>query len=192
MIGRRKKPRSALPRLRDCDSGVAVVEFALILPIMLIIYVGSLEASTLISMDRKVQSVAGAVGDLVARADQTLATSTLRDYFRAASGIMTPYSPDPVRQVVTAVNVSNQGVATVAWSRQYTNGTYSTTTPYVPNTAYPLPQEMIDISKGQVVIASEASYSYTPLYGIIFNQPINLYRSNFFLPRFGGTITVLP
>lgn len=179
-----------LSAFRRAQRGVAAVEFALVVPIMLAVYIGTLEASTLISMDRKVQSVASAVGDLVARADKTISQNQIRDYFRAASGVMTPYSSDPVLQVITAVRVSNDGIATVAWSRQFTNGAYATTTPHRDGTAYPLPNEMIAISKGQMVIAAEASYAYTPLFGIVFNQPIHLYRSSFFLPRFGGTIGI--
>ncbi|ODT67259.1 MAG: hypothetical protein ABS75_24155 [Pelagibacterium sp. SCN 63-23] len=180
----------SIKRFARAQRGVAVVEFALVVPIMLVVYVGSFEASTLISVDRKVQSVAGAIGDLVARADKTMTTTQMQDYFRAASGIMTPYSSDPVLQVVTAISVNNSGEATVVWSRQYNNGTYSATTPHVTGSAFPLPAEMIAISKGQMVIAAEASYAYTPLYGIVFNQPINLYRSSFYMPRFGGTITI--
>ncbi|KKB08177.1 TadE/TadG family type IV pilus assembly protein [Devosia chinhatensis] len=171
-------------------AGVAAVEFALVVPIMLAVYVGAMEASALISMDRKVQSVAGAVGDLVARSDKTLTTSQIQDYFRAASGIMTPYSPEPVLQVVTAVSVDADGNAIVAWTRQFTNGQYSATTPHQVGEPFPLPAEMTAISRNQMVIAAEASYSYRPLFGIFFNQAIDLYRSNFFLPRFGGTITL--
>lgn len=181
-----------LARLRRNDAGAAAVEFALIIPVMFAVYIGSIEASSLISMDRKIQSVAAAIGDLVARSDERIATATLQDYFLAASGIMTPYSSQPVLQVVTSVAVSPSGVATVTWSRQYQDGAYSTSTPYSVGDEYPLPAEMTAISLGRTVIAAEASYSYTPLYGIFFNQPVNLYRSSFYMPRFGGTITITP
>jgi Flp pilus assembly protein TadG len=174
------------------ESGVAAVEFALIVPVMLMVYLGTLEASTLITMDRKIQSVAGAVGDLVARADEEITATQMQDFFRASSGIMTPYSPAQVLQVVTAVEVAADGTTEVLWTRQYHNGAYSATTPHTVGDEFPLPDEMIDISLDRVVIAAEASYSYTPLLGIIINQPINLYRSNFFLPRFGGEIDLVP
>ncbi len=182
--------RRMAARLLLADRGVAAVEFALILPVMLLVYLGTLEASTLITMDRKVQSVAGAVGDLVARADQTISSSQLQDYFRAASGIMTPYSPTNVLQVVTAVDVAADGTTRVAWTRQYLNGVYSGTTPHTVGDTYPLPAEMTAISLGRMVIAAEASYSYTPLLGIVINQPVNLYRSSFFMPRFGEDIAL--
>ncbi len=179
-------------RQMGSEGGAAAVEFALVLPIMLLVYVGTLEASTLITMDRKVQSVAGAVGDLVARADERITASQMQDLFRAASGIMTPYSPTQVRQVVTAVDVAADGTTTVVWTRQYFNNTYSATTPHTVGRPFPLPAEMADISRDRMVIAAEAYYTYTPLLGIVIDVPINLYRSNFFMPRFGGDIALVP
>jgi Flp pilus assembly protein TadG len=181
-----------LSRMRRAEGGSAAVEFALILPVMLLVYIGTLEGSMLITMDRKVQSVAGAVGDLVARADEQVTAAQMQDYFRAASGIMTPYSPDSVRQVVTAVEVRADGSTRVVWTRQYQNGTYSGTTPHTVNATFPLPAEMINIALGRMVIASEATYNYTPLLGVIFNTPVDLYRSSFFMPRFGGDIDLVP
>ncbi|OYX04897.1 MAG: hypothetical protein B7Z15_17290 [Rhizobiales bacterium 32-66-8] len=78
-------------RLRAAEAGVAAVEFALILPIMLLVYIGTVEASVLISMDRKIQSVSGAVGDLVARSRGEITSTLLNDYVKVAGGIMTPY-----------------------------------------------------------------------------------------------------
>jgi hypothetical protein len=43
---------------------------------------------------------------------------------------------------------------------------------------------MIDIARDNYVVVSEVSYSYLPLYGIFFDQPVQLYRENFFMPRF--------
>lgn len=189
-MSRARRMLGKMSALWTSDRGIAAVEFALILPVMLFIYLGTLEASTLISMDRKVQSVAGAVGDLVARSDEVITSATLNDYFRAASGIMTPYTAANVRQVVTAVKVQANGTARVVWTRQYYNGAYSATTPHTVGSNYPLPQEMIDIAIGDMVIAAEASYSYTPLLGLVIDQPINLYRSSFFIPRFGNDIAL--
>ncbi|WP_267911617.1 TadE/TadG family type IV pilus assembly protein [Devosia rhizoryzae] len=183
---------AGLRRLARSQKGAAAVEFALIMPIMLTVYIGSIEASTLIIIDRKVQSVAGAVGDLVARSDKEILTKDLKDYFRAASGIMTPYSSQDVRQVVTAVKVASNGTTSVLWQSKFERGTYTAVrTTALPRT-YRLPDEMIAISKGQMVIAAEASYSYTPLYGIVIGQEIDLYRSNFFMTRFEDEIKLVP
>ncbi|SFC82631.1 TadE/TadG family type IV pilus assembly protein [Devosia psychrophila] len=185
--------RKLIVRLRQflrVDDGVAAVEFALILTPMLLLYVGTMEASTLISMDRRLQSVAGTVGDLVAQSNETITATLLTDYFRAASGIMTPFPAGDIRQIVTQVDVKADGTGTVAWSKQYVNGVYANGTDYLPNSSYKLPDAMVNISKGQSVIVAKATYSYLPLYGIVIDKPLQLARENFFIPRFGGTITV--
>lgn len=188
--------RALLARLRRLalvEDGVAAVEFALILPIMLLVYIGSVEASLAITMDRKVQLVAGALGDLVARSDTTIPAGTLEDYFQAAGGIMTPYPVGNLKQVVTQVLVSEDGSsATVVWSREYnfSDEEVIVGTDHPQDSSFELPAAMRTIAQGGYVIVAESSYEHTPLSGFVFNQPINLYRENFLLPRFGGSITV--
>lgn len=188
--------RTLLARLRRLalvEDGVAAVEFALILPIMLLVYIGSVEASLAITMDRKVQLVAGTLGDLVARADTTIPADTLEDYFKAAGGIMTPYPVDKLKQVVTQVLVSADGSsASVVWSREYnfSDDEVIVGTDHPQDSSFELPAAMRTIAQGGYVIVAESSYEHTPLSGFVFNQPINLYRENFLLPRFGDSISI--
>jgi hypothetical protein len=183
-----------MARFRAAEAGVAAVEFALVLPIMLFVYVGMVEASALISMDRKVQTISGAVGDLVARSPSAITSAELEDYLKIAVGIMTPYRADELEQIVTQIQVSADGnTKLVDWSRRYADGVLQTTGAHEEGEPYDdLPDAIIDIARGQYVIVAESSYSYLPLYGIVFNQPVNLYRENFYLPRFGEQIVLDP
>lgn len=182
-----------LRHFAKAQAGVAAVEFALIVPFMLVVYLGTTEAGALITMDRKVQSVAGAVGDLVARENGTISSATLQDYFQASSGIMTPYTTTDIKQIVTSVQVKADGTTNVAWSREYLNGVMSVGTTHVKDKPYGRAADMAsvtDIVKGSYVIVSEASYSYKPLYGFVFDQAVNLYRQSFYVPRFGEPIVL--
>jgi Flp pilus assembly protein TadG len=180
-----------LRRFLRRQDGVAAVEFALVLPIMLLVYIGTVEASALITMDRRVQSVTGTLGDLVARSNTNISATTMRDYFRAASGVMTPYPADDLEQVVTQVRVNADRTTQVVWSRQYKEGVYGVGTKHAVGATVDLPSELIDVAVDGFVIVSETSYSnYKPLYGIVFDQAVTLYRENFYLPRFQGSITV--
>ena len=40
-------------------------------------------------------------------------------------------------------------------------------------------------------IAAETDYNYPPLLGIVFKNAFDLHRSALFMPRFGGTISLL-
>lgn len=181
-------------RFAGAQAGVAAVEFALLVPIMIVVYMGTTEASALITMDRKVQSVAGSVGDLVARENGTISSTTLQDYFQASSGIMTPYTTTDIKQIITSVEVKVDGTTNVAWSREYLNGVMSVGTTYEQNKPYARAEDMAsmtDIAKGSYVIVSEASYSYKPLFAqLVYDQPINLYRQSFYVPRFGEPIVI--
>ena len=59
--------RSLLGRFGKAREGAAAVEFALILPFMLMLYAGSIELSDLINVDRRITVISSTVGDLVAR-----------------------------------------------------------------------------------------------------------------------------
>jgi len=174
-----------LKRFAVAREGVAAVEFALILPFMLALYIGSIELSDLISVDSRVTVIAGTVGDLVARVDGDLAESELVDYFSAAEEIITPYSVTGLEQIVTCVKVDG-GVATVEWSRASGGAT-----PRADDSTIDLPDAITDISEDKFVIVSETAYSYKPLLGMVFQTAIDLNRQNFHLPRFGQSIQMV-
>ncbi len=177
-----------LRRFRREGRATAAVEFALILPIMLLVYLGTMEASALLSMDRRVQIVNGTVGDLVARANKEIASSQLRDYFRAAENIMQPFSTASLVQTVTLVSVAQDGSTQVRWSRRFVAGASDHVAGHSAGTSYPLPAETIDVARGGYVIASESSYVYTPLLGLVMPANFPLAKRNFYSPRFGTEI----
>ena len=171
------------------ETGTAAVEFALVVPLMLTLYIGCSEAASLLTADRKVQTVSGAVGDLVARANKVITRDQMKDYFEAATSVMAPYSTGNLTQTVTAVSVSQTGQTSVLWSVRFADGKLSDAAADHPTgKPYTLPAETIAIAKGQTVIASDARYAYKPLLGIVFKDTVDLSRSAMFMPRFGGRI----
>lgn len=182
-----KTLRQILKQFRADAAGVAAVEFALVVPVMLLLYVGSVEASTLISMDRRVQTIAGSVGDLVSRSNIKIAACDIKDYFQASSAIMAPYPSNNLGQVVSSIYVKPDGTTEVKWSQSVGGATALTV-----GNAYELPKEMTDIARDAYVIVATAAYAYTPLSGVVYDHPIHLRRENFYLPRFGGSIVIDP
>jgi Flp pilus assembly protein TadG len=88
--------------------GVAAVEFALIAPILLILFIGSAEVSLLISVDRKLSRTSSAIADLVAQeSDYTTATkqAELKAIFGVTERIMYPYSDRIPCVVITVVRI---------------------------------------------------------------------------------------
>lgn len=167
-------------RFRRNEKGAAAVEFALILPFLLVLFMGSIEASSLITVDRRVTIISGTVGDLVARTDGTLTSSQLTDFFKASQGIIFPYSTTGLKQVVSLISVTSAGVAKVKWSCAYNGGTKRTV-----NASYTLPSKMNELARTNGwIVASEVYYSYKPVLGYVFKNALALNNYSFYLPRY--------
>ena len=178
---------SLLTRFSRNERGVAAVEFALIMPVLLLLYFGSMEASMLFTADKRVNTISATVGDLVAQSDpsKVIDQATMTTYFAAATGIMTPYSATGLKQVLSLVFVKSDGTTKVLWSIQNGGGTIRTVgQPYTP---LPTTSTTDSVSRGGCVVAAEASYTYLPLFGQVFKSALTLSHVNYFVPRFGAT-----
>lgn len=179
--------RNLLHRFRRNESGVAAVEFALILPILLLLYMGSIEASSLYTVDRRIDVISNTTADLVARWNSgttAIPSNTLRDYFRASAGIITPYSTNGLKQVVSLLQVSNAGEARVVWSCAYNGGAA-----LAVNSIYTLGEDTQNLSRGGYLVAATAQYAYKPVLGVVFTTALNLENEALFTPRFGSAVT---
>jgi len=163
---------------------VAAVEFALILPLLVTLYFGTVEAASLYAVDRRVATVASTMADLVSREPKCIASDTLNSYFNAASGIMQPYSTTGLKQVVSFLAVDKTtGVVTVKWSTPNGTGAVAreknkTTTEIGTST------QINNLAKvNGWLVAAEIQYSYLPLYGVVI-KTINLSHTEYFLPRY--------
>ncbi len=176
-----------LRQFAEDRQGVAAVEFALILPILLLLYFGTIETASLYAVDRRVATIAGTMGDLVSRTKDTLETDTLNDYFQAASGIIRPYGTFGLSQVVSFISVDEDGVTEVEWSRGFNGSTARTAGDEFPldSTA-----EINLLAREGFLVVAEVDYSYLPLFGIVIPNAINLSHTDFFLPRFGQFINM--
>ncbi len=179
----------SLQRLSGDEQGAAAVEFALILPFLLLLYVGTIEASSLITVDRRINIISGTVGDLVARTDPTapIDVGDLNEYFQSSEGIIFPYDPDDLEQVVSLVTVDEDGNTAVGWSCGYNGGVKRTA-----GEEYPLPEEMNSVARppsgSGFVVASETHYPYLPALGLVFTEEIDLHRTSYYLPRYQEAI----
>lgn len=104
-----------LKRLRRDRSGIALVEFAMIVPVLIILYFGAIEVTQTVTARRKLNLVAETVADLTARND-TVGQSTLQDIFGAASTIMAPVDTSNLSIRVSSVIVSPLGTTCIDWS----------------------------------------------------------------------------
>src|SRR3954471_12271791 len=86
------RARRSLHRFRHDKRGVSAVEFAMLLPLMVTLYIGGVEVSSAIAVDRKVTLVARTLGDLVAQSTSVNDTD-MTNILNAATSVVQPYSP---------------------------------------------------------------------------------------------------
>ncbi|MEL6258161.1 MAG: TadE/TadG family type IV pilus assembly protein, partial [Pseudomonadota bacterium] len=106
-----------LKRFLQNNDGVSAVEFALVAPVMIAVFFGSMELSLVMQVDRKTTTAAATLGDLVAQAS-AMDQSQLDDIFAATELILAPNATQNMRQRVSSV-IEDGGVVVVQWSRVY-------------------------------------------------------------------------
>ncbi len=159
--------RKPLQRLALDQDGVSAVEFALLLPLMLMLYLGGFEISQAVSADRKTVSAAYTLGDLVSQSKCVSQTIDIPNYFIIANEVIYPFSPNNLVATVSGVKVLKNGTASVDWSVSNTSGKARTkdevVTSSIPSALLPNPNDAA--AQDSYLIWAETSYTYTPTFG---------------------------
>jgi len=164
--------------LRDA-SGATVVEFALIAPLLLLLYLGGYGLSDAIACNRKVTTTARSVADLVSRSS-AVSESYVSTALGASSQVMAPYKISSALVRVSEVKVTGTTTAQVIWSRA-TGGTALTT-----GASVAMPSGMA--STGSYMILGEVSYTYVPVEAWGASQAMTLSDRVFMSPRLSDQV----
>jgi Flp pilus assembly protein TadG len=173
------RARRSLRNFAQDKRGVSAVEFAMLLPLMITLYLGGVEVSSAIAVDRKVTLVARTLGDLVAQSTSVNATD-MTNILNAATSVVQPYSSSLIKVTVSRVDVDANGVAKVVWSKTL-NGTAR-----AANSTVTLPAALNTASSS--VIWAESSYAYTPTIGYVIVGTKTLTDQIYMRPRLSDTV----
>lgn len=169
------------------DRGVAALEFALILPVLLLTLLGLFEISQLIYCENKMNRTAQTISNIVTRGDLT--KPQLDSLLQTASLITQPFDFAKGDGNVIVTSVSNPtGVNTqIMWQDSYPG---SATGSLVNPTD--LPGDLI-LNSGQTVIVTEVFFTYKPLFPgyILSPDGKEIYALALAVPR-KGQMTTLP
>lgn len=195
MVTRRMAaPMSLLARIRAfaaARAGVSAVEFALILPVMLLLYGGCVELSEALAVDRKANRVASTICDLVSQKSNVTA-SEMTNIFNASSAVMEPYSAGSVLTMQLIVVDITSSAQTVNWSKARTGSTV--TTPYSAGTASPVTVPSTIAVTGTQVVIAKVTYSFTSPFSSLMKSvtgktSYTLNHVFMMRPRLGTSIT---
>jgi Flp pilus assembly protein TadG len=171
--------------LRD-RRGVSAVEFAIALPVMLLLYMMAFLLADMASCNRKVTITARAIADMATRysalSTSTSATNSVATILAASEQVLTPYSTGDAMVRVSEVCALSTSATTVQviWS-QAQNGTALT----VGNT-FTVGSGLF--TAGGCQILSEVQYTYAPVIGLSSMTSLPLYDSIYMSPRLSTSI----
>lgn len=160
--------------LRYNEQGISAVEFALIAPLLIILYLGAIELSLLMEADRRVTQTSASLGDLTARLS-TVTDSDMAEMFAAAKVLMYPYEADSAQMRITSIVDSGDGNPKVAWSDAHNM------TAYTKGTTVTLPDGIMP-SPGSIIMA-EVSYEYVSEFGYIISTSKTISDKFYLRPR---------
>jgi Flp pilus assembly protein TadG len=154
--------------------GVAAVEFAMLLPLMATLYLGGVEVSQAVSVDRKVSLVARAVGDLVAQGTNITSTE-MTNILNAAKTVASPFPDGNLRVTVTSIKIDANKKATVEWS----DALNATKRPKDQTVTVPAGL----LTANTYLIWAEVEYDYTPTIGYVITGTMKLTDQLYMSPR---------
>lgn len=132
--------------------GVAAVEFALIAPVLILLYMGLAEVTMALMADRRAGHATAVVADLIAQ-DTLTTKAELGDTFAIAEEILAPFAGSGMSARVTAIRADANGTPKVVWSYGKGLSAYGK-----GGTVNGLPDDLME--PFDTLIMSEMNYSY--------------------------------
>jgi len=162
-----------LTRYRNNKDGISAVEFALVAPLLLLLFFGSIELSQMMQMDRRVTASTSTLGDLVARA-AVVDDDDMDDIFAATALIFAPAPMTNARLRVSSI-INNGGTPEVDWSSA------QGISPHAEGSTLTVPTGLIPA--GGSVIFAEIEYDYTSKIGYFIQNDRTLKDKFYLRPR---------
>lgn len=144
-------------RLLSDRSGTSALEFALILPVLIGLYLGAVEVNNAVTIYRRTLQVATTAADLTAQV-KSVTNNDIADIQAASTSILTPYATEPLTIVLSSVVADDDNVGKVEWSCASKGAARN------KGSTYEVPKGLTDPTSS--VIVAEVTYAFKPLVGL--------------------------
>lgn len=172
--------RRLLKLARD-ERGVAALEFALIAPVMIIVFFGVVEAGQAVVAGRRTGHAASALADLATQKPK-FTDADVADSFAAAQAMLKPMDPSKLTLKLTSVTADANKVPKVDWSEA--QGMSKDT----PGSTYSgLPAGLV-VAAGDTAIVATAKYTLIQASKTVIKQDLSYSKMSYTHPR-AGTVS---
>lgn len=151
-------------RFGAARQGLAALEFAILLPMMIFMLFGAVDLIDAMGTNRRTENVAASLADVVSR-DTEVTDDEITGLWAAMSILMVPDPVAEVRARVTSIEVESSATARVVWSEGHGMSALSS------GASIELPQDMM--LPGTSVILAETAFTYEAPLGILFTGSMN-------------------
>jgi Flp pilus assembly protein TadG len=176
-------------RFVDSNRAVAAIEFAMIMPVLLLMFLGSFDAGNAISVYTKVRAatyslaaITNQYGDGTNPNYPPISTTTMTAITGATTAILAPYPSSGTTVIISQIKATSATAAIVSWSYAV-NGTALTQN--APFTTLPtnFAANTCNGTYPCYAIFAQVSYSFSPMFGAFLTGPITLSDSLYTTPR---------
>ncbi len=166
-----------LTSIRD-RAGTAMVEFALLMPILVTIFFGLFEGSQAILAYMKLVAATQTIADLITQ-QQSVSSSDFDNFNKAGQLVMSPFASGSFGYAATSVTFDiNSGAAAAAWTQTRNANPLSNATTLAAGYG----------QKGESVIIVQGNYAYSSLLHYVLPGSINMSQIAFSRPRLVASI----
>jgi Flp pilus assembly protein TadG len=166
--------RARLAAFGGEERGVAALEFAMLLPLMIALMLGCAELSQAIAIDRKLSITTRVISDLVAQVT-SVPDDEMSNILAAASAVAAPYPTANLKLKISSVKIDGNLKATIAWSEGLN------ATPRAKGDTVTVPTGLLIANTS--LIWAEATYNYTPMIGYMLTGTLPLSEQIYMRPR---------
>jgi Flp pilus assembly protein TadG len=141
-------------RGRESEAGASAIEFALALPMIMMLFALMIDLTLYVSASRKVTSAANILTDITTQHASVITAATIDDAFAGAKLALRPISGDEIGLEIRNYRMSNEKLAQ-QWSRKAASG---------PSCAFSDTSTLDTLTKGDNdIIIAAACFDYKPV-----------------------------
>ncbi|MBW0002648.1 MAG: hypothetical protein JO216_04110 [Hyphomicrobiales bacterium] len=166
-------------------SATAAVEFATVLPVMLVAYIGSIEIGSGVTVDHKLGNLSLTLANVTAETNKPLLDTDVNAIFNAAAAVLAPYDYTQAGMVLSSIvfDSSNPPNAYVVWSNAQGPNVTALHPDCKTNLSTTLVPNNVRTANGSLILG-QAYFPYTPVMGYVVTGTIHLSDNNFMAPRY--------
>ncbi len=180
------QPAGICRRFVASTRAVAAIEFAMIMPVLLLLFLGSFDAGNATAIYVKVRSATyalAAITNQYSTGNSGIQSTDMTAITGATGAVLAPYSSTPTVVILSQIKATSNTQAVVSWSYSPTSGHALA----AGATFTGMPTNFAKNSCGGTYpcyfIFAQVQYTYTPSFGYFITGPVTLSDSLYATPR---------